>query len=80
VQLYIQDVVASATRPVQELKGFERITLGPGERRRVEFKVGPAELGFFNQRMTWTVEPGQFRVRVSNSSESGLTGTFEVRE
>jgi len=79
VQLYIQDVVASVTRPVQELRGFQRITLGPGERRRVEFTLGLADLGFYDRSMKWVVEPGEFRVRVSNSSLGGLTGTFEVR-
>jgi beta-glucosidase len=79
VQLYVQDVVASVTRPVQELKGFRRITLDPGERRRVEFVLGPEELGFLNQSLKWVVEPGEFRIRVSNSSEGGLVGTFEVR-
>ena len=79
VQLYIQDVVASVTRPVQELRGFKRMTLDPGERRRVEFVLGPKELGFLNQSLKWVVEPGEFRVRMSNSSEGGLTGTFEVR-
>jgi beta-glucosidase len=79
VQLYVQDVVASVTRPVQELKGFRRITLQPGERRRVEFVLGPAELGFLNQSLKWVVEPGEFRIRVSNSSAGGQVGTFEVR-
>ena len=68
------------TRPVQELKGFRRVTLEPGARRRLEFTLGAAELGFFDAQMKWIVEPGQFRVRVSNSSEGGLTTTFEVRE
>ena len=67
------------TRPVQELRGFKRMTLDPGERRRVEFVLGSKELGFLNQSLKWVVEPGEFRVRVSNSSEGGLTGTFEVR-
>jgi beta-glucosidase len=79
VQLYVQDVVASLTRPVQELKGFRRITLDPGERRAVEFVLTSKELGFLNQSLKWVVEPGEFRVRVSNSSEGGVLGTFEVR-
>ncbi len=79
VQLYLQDVVASVTRPVQELKGFQRVTLEPGEQRRVQFTFGAAELGFYDREMKWTVEPGEFRVRVSNSSVGGLTGNFEVR-
>ena len=79
VQLYVQDVVASVTRPGQELRGFKRVTLEPGERRRVEFVLGAKELGLLNQSLKWVVEPGEFRVRVSNSSEGGVSGTFEVR-
>lgn len=79
VQLYVRDVVASVTRPVQELKGFQRVTLRPGESRRVEFRLGPAELGFYDRDMKWVVEPGRFEVRVSDSSVGGLTGSFEVR-
>jgi beta-glucosidase len=79
VQLYVQDVVARVTRPVQELRGFERVTLEPGETRRVDFTLGPQDLGFYDRDMTWVVEPGEFRVRVSNSSVGGVTGTFDVR-
>lgn len=79
VQLYIQDVTASVTRPVQELKGFRRITLAPGERREVQFSLTQEHLGFYNREMKWIVEPGEFRIRVSNSSTGGLTGRFEVR-
>ena len=68
VQLYVQDVVASITRPLQELAGFERVTLEPGQTRRVTFKLGPRSLGFYDRDMKWVVEPGEFRVRVSNSS------------
>jgi len=78
VQLYVQDVVSSVTRPVQELKGFERVTLNPGERRRVQFRLTQEHLGFFDRQMKWTVEPGEFRVRVSNSSVGGLERTFRV--
>ncbi len=79
VQLYLQDLVASVTRPVQELRGFQRVTLEPGERRRVQFSLGAADLGFYDREMKWVVEPGEFRVRVSNSSVGGLIGGFEVR-
>jgi beta-glucosidase len=64
---------------VQELKGFERVSLGPRERRRMELVLGSEHLGFFDRRMQWVVEPGEFSVRVSNSSVGGLTGRFEVR-
>ncbi len=79
VQLYIQDPIASVTRPVQELKAFERVSLKRGERRQVTFTLGSAELGLYDRQMKWIVEPGEFRVRVSNSSVGGLTGGFEVR-
>jgi beta-glucosidase len=79
VQLYVRDVVASVTRPVQELKGFERVTLAPGERRTLRFSLASEQLGFLDREMKWVVEPGLFRVRVAASSEGGLEGSFEVR-
>jgi beta-glucosidase len=78
VQLYIRDVAASRTRPVRELKGFERITLRPGEKRRVEFTLTPEHLGFYNREMRFIVEPGEFKVFVGNSSVGGLEASFEV--
>jgi beta-glucosidase len=80
VQLYIRDPVASMTRPVRELKGFHRITLRPGERRRVEFELGPEHLGFYNREMRFVVEPGEFKIYVGNSSVGGLEASFEVKE
>jgi len=79
-QLYIRDVAGSRTRPVKELKGFERITLKPGERRRVEFTLTPAHLGFYNRDMKFVVEPGAFKVWVGADSASGLESSFEVVE
>jgi beta-glucosidase len=79
VQLYVRDVAASVTRPVQELKGFQRVFIEPGQSRRVEFRLGPAELGFYGRDLKWVVEPGRFEVRLSDSSVGGLVGTFEVR-
>ena len=78
VQLYIHDRVASVTRPVEALKGFERVTLRPGESRHVEFTVGPKELGFYSQSMHFVVEPGLFDVMVGTSSQDGLKSNFEV--
>lgn len=79
VQCYIRDRFASVTRPVRELKGFQRVTLQPGERRAVEFKLGPKELGFYNRQMKWVVEPGEFDVYVGNSSTAPMTASFSVR-
>jgi beta-glucosidase len=77
-QLYIRDEVASVTRPVRALAGFRRITLRPGEAQRVEFLLGTAQLGCYNEAMRFTVEPGRFRVFVGPSSAEGIEGTFEV--
>ena len=68
VQLYVRDVVSSVTRPVKELKGFERVTLAPGERRTVSFSVGPEQLRFFNRAMERVVEPGEFELMVGSNS------------
>lgn len=68
VQLYIRDVVSSVTRPVKELKGFERLTLEPGERKNVTFTVGPEQLRFYNRAMERVVEPGEFQLMVGGNS------------
>jgi beta-glucosidase len=78
VQLYIRDRVASVTRPVKELRGFERVTLAPGERRKVSFTIGPAALRFFDERMNRVVEPGLFDLMVGTSSTSVMTTSLEV--
>lgn len=80
VQLYIRDVVASVTRPLKELKGFERITLNPGEKRRLEFTLASAQLGFYNRDMRFAVEPGEFKVFVGTNSVDGLEASFRVLE
>jgi beta-glucosidase len=80
VQLYIRDVVASMTRPVQELKGFQRITLQPGEKRRVEFALTHDQLAFWNRDMHFVVEPGEFRVMVGSNSRDVIEAKFEVVE
>ena len=78
VQLYIRDPVASMTRPVKELKGFQRISLQPGEKKKVEFVLGPEHLGFWNREMRYVVEPGEFRVMVGANSVDVLEAKFEV--
>ena len=78
VQLYIRDLVASMTRPVKELKGFQRVTLQPGQKRRVEFVLDREHLGFWNREMRYVVEPGEFRVMVGSSSADVIEAKFEV--
>ncbi len=68
VQLYIRDVAASVTRPVKELKGFQRVTLRPGEKRSIEFILGTEQLGFYDRDMRFVVEPGEFKMMVGTSS------------
>lgn len=69
VQLYIRDKFSSVTRPVKELKDFARITLKPGETRRVNFSITPDKLAFYDKKMKKVVEPGEFIVMVGPSSE-----------
>ena len=64
VQLYIRDLVGSIARPVQELKGFERITLKPGESRTVSFKINADLLKFYDKDLNYVCEPGDFEVMV----------------
>lgn len=68
VQLYIRDVVSSATRPVKELKGFEKVKLQPGESKTVAFDITPDLLSFYDVNMKYVVEPGDFHLMVGNSS------------
>jgi beta-glucosidase len=68
VQLYIHDVVSSVTRPVKELRGFERVTLAPGEKKTVTFTIGPDALSLIDRRMHRVVEPGRFEIMVGTSS------------
>src|SRR5688572_953990 len=78
VQLYIRDQVSSVTRPVKELRGFERVTLTPGESKRVTFTLGPDELSMIDRRMQRVVEPGRFDVMVGTSLATTLTATLDV--
>jgi len=67
VQLYIRDEVSAATRPIRELRGFERITLAPGETRTVSFKISAEHLSYHDPGMKRVVEPGQFQLMVGGS-------------
>jgi beta-glucosidase len=78
VQLYVRDLVGSVTRPVKELKGFQRIRLQPGENRKVEFVIGPDDLAFYDRNMQLTTEPGEFHVWIGGSSETGLRAGFRL--
>lgn len=68
VQMYVRDCVSSVTRPVKELKGFERVFLRPGETKTVSFDITPDLLAFYDINKNYTVEPGEFEIKVGNSS------------
>ncbi|HEY5040482.1 MAG TPA: glycoside hydrolase family 3 N-terminal domain-containing protein [Verrucomicrobiae bacterium] len=68
VQLYIRDLVSSVTRPVKELKGFQKIFLQPGETKTVVLDITPESLAFYDIHMNYVVEPGDFEIMVGNSS------------
>jgi beta-glucosidase len=76
VQLYIHDKVASVTRPVKELKGFEKISLTPNNSKKVIFILTNKELGFYNNDYEFVVELGEFDVMVGTNSQEGLQGSF----
>jgi beta-glucosidase len=68
VQLYIRDKFSEVTRPVKELKGFKRVSLKPGEERVVDFEINPDMLAYYNLKMNWVVEPGDFKIMLGSSS------------
>jgi len=70
VQLYIRDLVSSVTRPVKELKGFQKISLVPGETKTVTLNITPASLAFYDINLKYTVEPGEFAILVGSSSRA----------
>jgi len=80
VQLYLQDVASSVTRPVLELCGIRQIELLPGETRKIEFTLSEQELGFFNADRQFVTEPGSFKLFVGNSSDNLKVTEFELIE
>lgn len=79
VQLYIHQQAGSASRPVRELKGFQRITLAPGEKRTVHFSLGKEELSFWSpQEKKWVEEPENFDLWIGEDSTATLHTTFKI--
>ncbi len=78
VQLYIRDEISSVTRPIKELKGFQRISIKPGEIRTVSFSIGPQELQFYNREMKRVVEPGTFKIMVGPNSVDLTSVSLDV--
>ncbi|UII20692.1 beta-glucosidase BglX [Fulvivirga ligni] len=79
-QIYTQDIAGSVSRPVRELKYFERVQLKAGESKKVTFKLPVQELAFWNYDMKYVVEPGQFNLWVGGSSDTNNKTSFEVTE
>jgi beta-glucosidase len=80
VQLYISDPVASVSRAVKELKGFQKISLNPGESKDVQFKITTEELKFFNSDLKYDWEPGEFVVQIGTNSQEVKQAKFEWRK
>ncbi|QOD59606.1 glycoside hydrolase family 3 C-terminal domain-containing protein [Polaribacter haliotis] len=81
VQLYTQDKVSSVTTYVQNLRGFDRVHLKPGETKNVSYTIKPEDLEFLDAKMKWVVEPGEFKIEIGSSSEDiRLTGTFAIAD
>ncbi|MDR1169774.1 MAG: beta-glucosidase BglX [Prevotellaceae bacterium] len=79
VQLYIRDMVGSITRPVKELKGFQKVALKPGESRQVAFSITTELLKFYNAGLQWTAEPGEFTVFIGGCSDVNNNAKFTLK-
>ncbi|MBX2857561.1 MAG: fibronectin type III-like domain-contianing protein, partial [Cellvibrionaceae bacterium] len=80
VQLYIRDLVGDVTRPVRELKKFQKITLAPGKSRTVNFELHTDELSFHNIDMREVTEAGRFDIWVARNATDGIKASFSVVE
>ena len=79
VQLYIRDMVASVVRPVKELKDFQKLNLAPGETKTLHFKISKEKLSFYNEKLVWGTEPGEFQLMIgSSSADIRLKDSFEL--
>ena len=79
VQLYIRDLTGSISRPVKELKGFEKVTLEPNESRQITFTVTPEILKFYNASLLYAVEQGDFNIYIGNSSATENKAAFTCK-
>lgn len=79
VQLYLRDLVGTITRPVKELKGFQKLALKKGESKEVSFTIGVEDLKFYNGDLKWVAEPGKFKVFVGGNSQDVKEAEFELK-
>jgi beta-glucosidase len=80
VQLYVHDRVASVTRPLRELRGFQRVMLAPGETRAVRLTLSEADLAFWRADMTYGTEPGVFNVMTGPNAAETQSAEFELTQ
>ena len=80
VQLYLRDLVGSLTRPVKELKGFQKMMIKTGETKTINFTINADKLQFYTANKKWEVEPGDFNVWVGGDSNASLKASFIVSE
>lgn len=78
VQLYIQDLIGSSTRPVKQLKGFQKISLNPGEAKTLTFKITEEDLKFYNANLKFAAEPGDFKVYIGGNSRDVTASQFTL--
>jgi len=79
VQLYLHDPVADLSQPVRRLRGFERVTLKPGQSRQVSFNIDRSDFGYYDNEGDFVVEPGRIDLYAGNSSQATLKRSFVVR-
>lgn len=77
-QLYIRDLVGSVTRPVKELKGFQKVFIKKGETVTVTFKISVEDLKFYNSNLDFVAEPGEFQVAIGTNSDVALKNSFKL--
>lgn len=78
VQLYIRDLVGSVIRPVKELKGFQQVFLKPGESKMITFKITVDDLKFYNDKLQWIAEPGNFKMFIGTNSHDVKEADFKL--
>lgn len=79
VQLYVRDLVGTVTRPVRELKGFQKVEIKKGETKNIKFKISIEDLKFYNSTLDFVAEPGKFEVFVGTNSDTTMKAEFELK-
>jgi len=80
IQLYIRDLIGSVTRPVKELKGFQKVEIKKGESKTVTFNISAEDLKFYNSSLDFVAEPGTFEVFVGTNSDTTMKAEFELNK